>query len=82
MKMKKLEEILLKFGAIQTIKILALNILIFWVFIVIYQLIDPMPLPKNLFLIAYILIGVAFFNAVIFAIPLKSLLKNQPITKH
>lgn len=59
------------------IKVLSSIILLFWIFSVLYQIIDPMPLPANLQWIGYLLIGVAAFNAMIFLIPLINLRKNK-----
>lgn len=63
--------------SIQTITTLSLILLLFWLFSVIYQLIDPMPLPARLNWLRFVLPGVAFFNAVIFGVPLLSLLKKK-----
>ena len=62
---------------IQTIKTLSFIILLFWVFSVIYQLVDPMPLPIRLSWLAFALPGVASLNAILFAIPLRRLIKKK-----
>ncbi|MDC1067538.1 hypothetical protein OAQ99_00110 [Candidatus Kapabacteria bacterium] len=62
---------------ISVIKTLSSIILLFWIFSVLYQIIDPMPLPANLQWIGYLLIGVAVFNGMIFLIPIVNLRKNK-----
>lgn len=66
-----------KIESIQTIKTLSFIIFLFWIFSVIYQLANPMPLPARLSWLGIILPGVAFLNAVIFGIPLRSLLMKK-----
>ena len=63
--------------SIQTITILSIIILLFWIFSFIYQIVDPMPLPDRLYWLGILLPGLAFFNAILFAVPLKSLLKKS-----
>ncbi len=60
----------------QTIKILSVITILFWCFSAVYQIVEPMPLPKNLIGLAYLLPGLAFINIGIFFLPLKELLKN------
>lgn len=62
---------------IQTIVALSIIILLFWIFSTVYQIIDPMPLPERLNWLGFLLVGVAFLNVIIFAIPLRSLLKKR-----
>ena len=62
-----------RIDSIQTIKTLSIIILLFWLFSFIYQLIEPMPLPHRLEWLSIVLPGLALFNAMIFAVPLRSL---------
>lgn len=59
-----------------TIKILSIITISFWCFSAIYQVVEPMPLPKNLNWLAYLLPGLALINIGIFSLPLKELIKN------
>jgi hypothetical protein len=63
--------------SIQTIGVLSLILLLFWIFSALYQFIDPMPLPQRLMWLSYALPGVAMINAVIFGIPTYSLLLKR-----
>lgn len=64
-----------KIEHIQTIKVLSVIAMLFWCFSAVYQLIDPMPLPKALNWLRYVLSGLAFINIGIFCVPLKELVK-------
>lgn len=60
-----------------TIKILSLIAILFWCFSAIYQVVEPMPLPKNLNWLSYVLPGLALINIGIFSVPLKELIKSK-----
>ncbi len=60
----------------QTIKVLSMIALLFWCFSAIYQIIEPMPLPKTLNWLSYLLPGLALVNIGIFYVPLKELIKH------
>ena len=62
---------------IQTIKILSIIAMLFWCFSTVYQIIDPMPLPKNLNWLSYVLPGLALINIGIFSLPIKELIKQK-----
>ena len=61
----------------EVIKVLSSLILLFWIFSVVYQLVEPMPLPEHLNWIGLTLLGVAFINGMIFLIPIISLIKKK-----
>jgi hypothetical protein len=63
----------------EPIKVLSLIILLSWIFGAVYQLIKlmPMPMPEYLSWIGLVLLGVACLNAVIFLVPVISLVKNK-----
>jgi hypothetical protein len=61
----------------EPIKVLSSIILLSWTFGAVYQLIKPMPLPEHLSWSGLVLLGVACLNAVIFLVPVISLVKNK-----
>ncbi len=62
---------------IQTIKILSIIAMLFWCFSTVYQIIEPMPLPRNLSWLGYVLPGLALINIGIFIFPIKELIKQK-----
>jgi hypothetical protein len=69
--------LLKRVDSMEVIKVLSSLILLFWIFSVIYQLVEPMPLPEHLNWIGLALLGVAFINGIIFFIPIISLIKKK-----
>jgi len=51
-----------------TIKLLTIMNLLFWLFSLLYQIVDPMPLPESLMWLSFLLPGIAFINSSIFGI--------------
>jgi len=71
-----LYHLLYKKEHIQTIKVLSIIAMLFWCFSTVYQIIEPMPLPKTLNWLGYVLPGLALINICIFSVPLKELIKR------
>lgn len=63
-----------KINKLYTIKILSLVVVLFWVFSVVYQLTNPMPLPQNMKWLGFLLPAIAFLNVILFVIPIRKLL--------
>lgn len=69
--------LLYKTDQVHTIKVLSIIAMLFWCFSAVYQIIEPMPLPKALNWLAFLLPGLAFINIGIFGLPLKRLIKQK-----
>lgn len=65
----------MEINRVHTIKVLAIIAMLFWIFSTIYQIIIPMPLPRSLSWLSYVLTGLAIFNIGIFVLPINALLK-------
>ncbi len=59
-----------KNGNNETLKTLTLNLLLFWAFNTVYQVIEPMPLPTRLSWLSWVLVGFSALNSGLFGLAL------------